>query len=188
MPSPAVFPQPSAAALNPVAALAPGASAAELEKISKCSALVAKAVRLGGSPGKRQGGSQLLATDEEFELGYFLADTLTSALVAAVQNKIKTRLFDKMGTGAGAALDSMTRQLDMVTTFLIIYYTASYTNFITGEKSAGWQGAAPAHTAAPQPSGHHPGGHQRGALRRQARLPGHDRGPAENTRCPGKYF
>ena len=131
MPSPAVFPPPSAAALNPVAALAPGASAAELEKISKCSSLVAKAVRLGGSPGKRQGGL-LLATDEEFELGYFLADTLTSALVAAVQNKIKTRLFDKMGTGAGAALDSMTRQLDMVTTFLIIYFNASYSNFITG--------------------------------------------------------
>ena len=37
-----------------------------------------------------------------------------SALVSGVQNKIKSKVFDKMGTGASAALDSQSRQLDMV--------------------------------------------------------------------------
>ena len=73
---------------------------------------MARAVLIGS--GQRKNISELLKTDEDFELGYFLADILTSALVSGVQNKVKSKVFDKMGTGASAALDSQSRQLDMV--------------------------------------------------------------------------
>ena len=84
----------------------------QVEKISKCNTLVARAVLIGS--GHRKNISELLKTDEDFELGYFLADILTSALVSGVQNKVKSKVFEKMGTGASAALESQSRQLDMV--------------------------------------------------------------------------
>ena len=104
---PAVFPQPAPALTQTQAP-----SSDQVEKIAKCNTLVARAVLIGS--GQRKNISELLKTDEDFELGYFLADIFTSALVSGVQNKIKSKVFDKMGTGASAALDSQSRQLDMV--------------------------------------------------------------------------
>ena len=104
---PAMFPQPSPALTQTKAP-----TSEQVEKIAKCNSLVARAVLIGS--GQRKNISELLKTDEDFELGYFLADILTSALVSGVQNKVKSKVFDKMGTGASAALDSQSRQLDMV--------------------------------------------------------------------------
>ena len=64
--------------------------------------------------GNRQKISDLLSTEEEIQLGYFLADIFTSSLVANVQNKVKANLFNKMGSWVGEALNSMNRQLEMV--------------------------------------------------------------------------
>ena len=101
------LPPPSPALLPPFAP-----SASQMEKMAKCNQLVAKAILMEG--GKRQKISDLLSTEEEIQLGYFLADIFTSSLVANVQNKVKANLFNKMGSGVGEALNSMNRQLEMV--------------------------------------------------------------------------
>ena len=90
----------------------------QMEKITKCNKLVAKAILMDES--KRNKISELLSTEEEIELGYFIADMLTSSLVANVQNKVKAKLFSKMGSGAQETLNSMTRQLDMVKNQILV--------------------------------------------------------------------
>ena len=91
-------------------------TASQIEKIAKCNQLVAKAILLEENKKKI---SELLSTEEEIQLGYFLADIFTSSLVANVQNKVKAKLFTKMGSGAGETLNSMARQLDMVNNQII---------------------------------------------------------------------
>ena len=103
-----------APALPPVLPVPPTAS--QIEKIAKCNQLVAKAILLEENKKKI---SELLSTEEEIQLGYFLADIFTSSLVANVQNKVKAKLFTKMGSGAGETLNSMARQLDMVNNQII---------------------------------------------------------------------
>ena len=92
-------------------------SSENAEKITKCTALITKAIAMKSSGNVRF--SDLLVTEEDFELGYFLADILTAALVSGVQKNKKNKLFDKMGTGSEAVLGSMTRQLEMVNSQMI---------------------------------------------------------------------
>ena len=90
----------------------------QMEKITKCNKLVAKVILM--EENKRNKISELLSTEEELELGYFLADMLTSSLVANVQNKVKAKLFSKMGSGAQETLTSMSRQLEMVKNQILV--------------------------------------------------------------------
>ena len=82
-----------------------------MDKITKCSALVAKAVMMGNAKDSRI--SELLKTEEDIENGFFLAQMFTSALVANVQGHLKEKLKAKVGSSYGEVLSSMNRQLDM---------------------------------------------------------------------------
>ena len=82
-----------------------------MEKITKCSTLVAKAVIMGNAKDPRI--SDLLKTEEDIENGFFLAQMFTSALVANVQGHLKEKLKAKVGSSYGEVLSSMNRQLDM---------------------------------------------------------------------------
>ena len=79
-------------------------------KISKCNSLVAKAIMMKS---KQQKLGDLLVDESDHEMAYFMADMFTDALVSSLQNKPRNKFFDKMGSGAGAILSSMTRQLQM---------------------------------------------------------------------------
>ena len=86
-------------------------SGPNMEKITKCSTLVAKAVIMGNAKDPRI--SDLLKTEEDIENGFFLAQMFTSALVANVQGHLKEKLKAKVGSSYGEVLSSMNRQLDM---------------------------------------------------------------------------
>jgi len=90
-------------------------SISQMEKIAKCNQLVAKAILMD----EKKRSSELLSSEEEIELAYFMADIFSSSLVAKVQNKVKANLFNKMGAGAAETLNSMSRQLDMVNNQII---------------------------------------------------------------------
>ena len=85
-------------------------SDADMMKISKCNSLVAKAIMMKS---KQQKLGDLLVDESDYEMAYFMADMFTDALVSSLQNKPRNKFFDKMGSGAGAILSSMTRQLQM---------------------------------------------------------------------------
>ena len=89
-PAPAVFPLPSPAAVFPQPSQPQAPTTEQVEKIAKCNTLVARAVLIGS--GRSRKITELLQTDEDFEMGYFLADILTSALVSGVQTKVKSVL------------------------------------------------------------------------------------------------
>eukprot|EP00092_Neocalanus_flemingeri_P017268 GFUD01018672.1.p1 GENE.GFUD01018672.1~~GFUD01018672.1.p1 ORF type:complete len:1604 (+),score=493.83 GFUD01018672.1:83-4894(+) len=82
-----------------------------MEMITKCSTLVAKAVILGNDKDPKIG--DLLKTEEDIEHGLFLAKMFTSSLVANVQGHLKEKIKAKVGSSYGEVLSSMNRQLDM---------------------------------------------------------------------------
>ena len=87
------FPAPCTS-IPPVTAEA--GSGPNMDKITKCSALVAKAVMMGNAKDARI--SDLLKTEEDIENGFFLAQMFTSALVANVQGHLKEKLKAKVCT------------------------------------------------------------------------------------------